>query len=389
MSTELTSTGIVVDRLVDCQNNLVAALTVIFGPFDSDPDDIDGQTVGIFAESESNLNQLAEAILQACTPSTSTGVALSRLVQLNGITRKAATYGTVELTLVGNKNVTVPAGSIVGAADNSSTWTLDLAVTFDATGTAQMSATCTSIGPLPADEGTLNVMKTVIAGWLSVTNADPATPGTNQELDGALRARRAQSVSTPALGVYDALYGELDNLDGVTDMQLYENPTGTSAVSDKNPHGLPANSVYAIVQGGQTQDILDAIWLKKGLGVFTVGAVSGTVLDSQGNPHIVDFDRPGNFNVFVTINVKTLAGYPTNGDALIAAAVAAYALDTYAIGDPVITSELYSPINTIPKISIQSVYVGNGAMPSSSQDLQTPYNSLAAILVGNVVVNHV
>ena len=86
--TQLTAQGFTRTRLDERLSQLQDAMRAIFGPnINLDPDTMDGQTLGIFAESTSNLDQLAEDVYHSFNPQSATGVALSRLVQLNGIRR--------------------------------------------------------------------------------------------------------------------------------------------------------------------------------------------------------------------------------------------------------------------------------------------------------------
>lgn len=375
--------GFVLQNLADRLAALTASMQAIFGPdINLDPNSVDGQTVGIFAEAIANADLLAQAIYQSFDPASATGAALSRLVTLNGITRQLGSYSLVSLTLTGTQGAVIPAGSLVTSADGTSVWaTLDDA-TIGAGGTVVVSAQCAVLGPVAAAAGALTAISTPIYGWQSVTNATAAQVGALTESDEALRARRAQSTSTPAQSVVDSIYGAILNIAGVTQAVLYENESETT---DSN--GLPAHSMNLVVAGGADADIAKALWLRRSGGSTQIGAQSVVVNDSQGNQHTMKFDRPTPVNVYVVVNGAALAGYPTSGAAQVQAAIVAWALANLQIGDEVVQSALYTPINTIPGVSITSVFIGLAPAPTTSANLAIAFNALAAFDPSRITVN--
>lgn len=362
---------------------LQASFQGIFGPdINLDPNSIDGETMGVFAESAANLDLLAQTLYQSFDPAQAAGAALSRLVTLNGINRMLGSFGLVALTCTGTAGTVIPAGSLVTSADGSSQWTtLDDATIGDA-GTVVISAACTIIGPVAALFGTLTVRSTVIYGWQTVTNATAAIPGTNAEMDEALRARRNQSTATPSQGIIDGIFGAILNISGVTAAVLYENPTD---ITDGN--GLPPHSMNLVVQGGADIDIGNALWLKRSVGSTQVGAQAVTIEDSFGNPHIMKFDVPTEIDIYVIVNGNQLPGYPSDGIAQVQNAIVAWVLANLSIGDEVVQSALYTPINTIPGVSITSVFIGTAPAPSSTANIAIAFNAIAAFDPSRITVN--
>jgi uncharacterized phage protein gp47/JayE len=276
----------------------------------------------------------------------------------------------------------IPVGSLVTSADGSSTWqTLDVA-TIDSTGTATVLAQCSVLGPVAAASGTLTTISTPLYGWLSVTNATAANVGTAAETDEQLRQRRAQSTATPAQGIIDAIYGAILNVSGVTQASLYEN---ASEAVDSN--GLPPHSLNLVVSGGADADIAKVLWTRRSAGSTQVGAQSVTVNDSMGNPHVMRFDRPTPVEIYIVINGSHLTGYPSDGAAQIQAAVMAWAAANLSIGDEIVQSALYTPINTIRGVSITSVLIGTAANPTTSANVPIAFNAISAFDPSRITVN--
>lgn len=381
--TQLTSQGFTRTRLDERLTALQEAMRAIFGPtLNLDPDTIDGQTLGIFAESISNLDQLAEDVYHSFNPQSATGMALSRLVQLNGIRRIDGTYSTVTLRCVGSQGTVIPAGSLVKSTATNATFETTEEAVIPASGEIDVAARSAVKGAILAPAGTLTKIDTPIFGWQTANNLLDAAPGRNEETDEQLRLRRRASTSTPGQAIVDAMYGALTNIPEVRQAKVYENDQD---VIDAN--GLPPHSIYCIVEGGADADILDTIWLKKTAGTTTHGTTAGQVTDSMGNPHTLNFSRPTSVNVYVTVNLHTRPGWPTDGAQRIKDALTAWAVANQSIGEEVIQSRLFDPINSIPGHSIDSIYIGTAANPAGTANIAVPFDGLARFDSTRIVVN--
>lgn len=381
--TQLTSHGFTRTRLDERLTALQEAMRAIFGPtLNLDPDTMDGQALGIYAESISNLDQLAEDVYHSFNPQSATGVALSRLVQLNGIRRIEGTYSTVTLRCVGSQGTAIPAGSLVKSTATNATFETTEEAVIPASGEVDVAARSAVKGAVLAPAGTLTKIDTPIFGWQTATNLQDAAPGRNEETDEQLRLRRRASTSTQGQAIVDAMYGALTNIPEVRQAKVYENDQD---VIDAN--GLPPHSIYCIVEDGADADILDTIWLKKTAGTTTHGTTAGQVTDSMGNPHTLNFSRPTDVNVWVTVNLHTRPGWPTDGAQRITNALTAWAVANQSIGEEVIHSRLFDPVNSIPGHSIDSLYIGTAANPAGTANIAVPFDGLARFDSTRIVVN--
>ncbi len=381
--TQLTSQGFTRTRLDERLTALQEAMRAIFGPtLNLDPDTMDGQALGVFAESQSNLDQLAEDVYHSFNPQSATGVALSRLVQLNGIRRIEGTHSTVTLRCVGSQGTVIPAGSLVKSTATNATFETTEEATITASGEIDIAARSAVKGAVLAPAGTLTKIDTPIFGWQTVTNLLDAAPGRNEETDEQLRLRRRASTSTAGQSIVDAMYGALTNIPEVRQAKVYENDQDVV-----NANGLPPHSIYCIVEGGADADILDTIWLKKTAGTTTHGTTAGQVTDSMGNPHTLNFSRPTDVNVWVTVNLHTRPGWPTDGAQRITNALTAWAVANQSIGEEVIHSRLFDPANTVPGHSIDSLYIGTAAAPTGTANIAVPFDGLSRFDSTRIVVN--
>ncbi|MBS0893946.1 baseplate J/gp47 family protein [Tatumella sp. JGM130] len=302
-----------------------------------DPDSKDGQMIALMALAINDANNTAIQCYNSFSPSTAQSDALSRNVKINGISRQAAVNSTADLTITGTGGTVISNGSVKDA--NGVIWNLPTTTTILTTGTVTVTATCAQSGAVSAVAGSITKINTPTLGWVSVTNAAEATVGSAAETDAELRSRQTQSVALPSLTPFDALDGAIGSVDGVTRHKLYENDTETT-----DDNGLPAHSVAAIVDGGDVDDLAEAIRSTKGQGVTTYGSTSVTTYDKYGNPHIINLSRSTDVPIAVTVTLLAFTGYNTVIGTQIKQAIADY-INDLGIGNSLYLGRLYSAAN--------------------------------------------
>jgi uncharacterized phage protein gp47/JayE len=376
----ITDDGFVLKRLDEILNDKNEAVTEVLGPdVNLSPQTVDGQINGVYSESDSNLWQLAQHSYNSFNPDAATGVQLDNLVQLNGITRLDASPSTVSLELTGTASTVIPAGSIV-ATSSGIQFQTDAEVTIS--GITEVAASAVIPGATQALAGTIIEIITPVVGWNTVNNPADATLGRDRETDAALRIRRAKSVAFPSQSLLESIFSAIANIEGVAEVIVLENDTSTVDENGQDPH-----SVQAIVNGGDDQEIAEAIFNEKSAGIATVGSTTVQVLDIQDLPHDINFQRPTDLDIYVTINLTTFADYPANGADLIKQAIIDYAALNINIGTDVINSRLYCPINEVQGHTIDEVLTGTTPSPTLPDDIPVPFDNLARFQNANIIVN--
>jgi len=354
-------------RLADLKS---AYLAVYGSDCDLSPESPDGQIIAAWAEVIADHDELLEAVYNGRSAAGARGAALSRLAQLNGVTRHAASFSIVDITLTGTNGTLVPAGSLISTTETpAATFATVADVTIGASPTAGQ-ARATASGPVHAPAGTLTNRLTVIAGWTGVTNAADASIGSFEETDAELRARRLASVALPSQGILDGLFAALAQVDDVSHVAVYENPSD-SVDSD----GLPPHSVNAVVDGGSAADIALAMWTHKSLGVTLVGAQTQDVPDTQGIAHAMRWDVPAPTLIYVTVQLASTVGSSTKS--AIRDAVAAYGDANSQIGGDVIWSQLFIPVNSVPGLNVLAIFVGTAPSPATQANVVIAFNAIA------------
>ncbi|WP_336818118.1 baseplate J/gp47 family protein [Cedecea sp. MMO-103] len=351
-----------------------------------EPDSKDGQMVSLVALAIHDANNTAIQVYNSFSPLTAQDAALSNNVKINGITRKVATKSSVDLTIGGIAGTTITNGSVKDL--NGVTWLLPAVVNIGIDGTAIVTANAASNGAIAALPGTVTVISTPTRGWSSVTNMTAATVGRPAETDAELRVRQAQSVALSAITPFDALNGALAQVSGVIRHKLYENDT---ASTDSN--GLPANSISAIVDGGDATEIAKTIRNKKAPGVPTFGKSHIDIPNAYGILQTIYFSRPTSIPIFVAVELQALPGYTSSVGVEIQESITKF-INDLGIGKSVLLSRLYSPANLTSGIdSINSQYydilslkIGLSDKALSTSNIDITYDSLASCVVGNVSI---
>lgn len=384
----ITSTGFNVKRLDQLLSELDSEMKSIFGDnFNVSPESPDGQVNGVISESNANLWEAANKAYDAFNPSAATGVSLSNLVQLNGITRLPPTSSRVSVTLTGTPGVTIPAGSLISTSDTNNQFETETSVLLDGAGNGSVFASAVNTGAISALTGTLTVIDTPLTGWSTVTNATDATEGTDEETDSDLRARRERSVARDAQAIIDAIFAGVANVEGVTSVTVLENDT--NAV---DANGLPPHSFHVIVVGGADSDIGDVIWLKKPAGILAFGSTTVAIFDSQNISHDISFSRPTEVDIFVEVTLSVDADYPATGDDQIKQAIVDYANGDlvagrdFGLSEDVIISRLYTPINSVPGHSITALKIDIIFPPVGVIDIPIAATEISNFLVANITV---
>lgn len=234
-------------------------------------------------------------------------------------------------------------------------------------------------GPINQEANTITQIQTPVLGWDSVTNPLAATPGSNEETDSELRERFRESKYLRASNILESLYSGLISLSNVEEVQIYENDTDST---DSN--GIPSHSFMPIVLGGIDSEVANTIWKRKPMGIKSYGNTSVVIYDSQGFSHSIGFERPVPIPIYININLTTDSNYPESGDDEIKTNLISYFSQNFGIGDDVVYSRLYTPINNVTGHQVNSLTIGTSANPSGMSNIPIAFNQIASLSTANI-----
>lgn len=380
----LTSTGFVRKLQSEILSELQDAYRTVFGAdIKVDGQSVFGQLIGIQAEREGLLWELAEAVYGAMYPDTAAGIPLDNAVALTGHARLPATYSTITATVAttGAAPVTLPIGRQARVTATGATFETIEAVTIPAGGSVSVRMRATVTGPVDAPAGTLTEIVTPVAGWTSITNAaGPDVLGRDLETDAELRIRRRQNILIAQAGGINAIQARLYDVTGVTFAGVVENRTDATDADGRPPH-----SIEAVVIGGTDQAVANKLWACKPAGAATFGSVLATITDSFGNPQPIHFSRGDIVTVYYGVSLVSTAAFPSIGVTLIKDALVGYG-DTLGNGDDVIQWSGIAALAGIPGISALTLYQGTAATPTTTANIPIAINQVPLVLSSNIEV---
>lgn len=226
---------------------------------------------------------------------------------------------------------------------------------------------------------TITILQSPILGWLGVTNPFSAVVGNNTQTDDELRVFYKRAKLSDGSGSYDNMYSQLTSLDGVKFVTITENKLGDDTGT------LPAHTFAVVILGGDEDEIANAIFNNRPIGINDYGDESVTVVDINGNPNIVNFSRPDLIPIRVEISLQTTPLFPANGVTLIKQAIVDY-FSNLKVGDDVYYSQLFTPINTVVGQSVNSLSISRKDENLSSQNIEIAFNELAIISAEDIKV---
>ena len=262
----------------------------------------------------------------------------------------------------------------------SSTFTVTSNIDVDKVGKL-VNAQADEIGEKIAEANSLNVIKTPVLGWATTTNPLAASVGSELETDEQLRLRFRNTKFTQSSNIMDSLYSDLSNVTGVSGLAVYDNDTDFEDVN-----GLPPHSFNVVILGGESEDIAETIWLNKPLGIASVGNVSVEIIDSQNFPRDIYFTRPDPVVVYIDVDLSTDANYPADGADRIRSAIIEYAENNFGVGDDIVYSRLYTPINSVNGHQINSLFIGTSPSPVGTTNIPLEFDEIGSFSSVNIIV---
>ena len=343
-------------------------------------DSQDGQLCAAFASMMHDTYALCGDVYNAFSPSTAQGVGLSSVVKINGIRRKAASYSTVDLRVVGQVGTIVTGGKAEDVAGQK--WLLPAQVVIPAEGEITVTATAEVMGDIRAAAGEITKIATPTRGWQTVNNPAAATAGSPVEKDSELRGRQAISTAIPSQAPLEATKGAVARLSGVTRSAGYENDT-----NETDERGIPAHSIAVVAEGGDTAQIAEAIFAKKTPGCGTYGTTTVSVRDEYGEPSQIRFFRATDMPVYARVTLRALSGYLSSTGDTIRENLAAY-INALGIGEKLYVSRLYTPINAVAAETfyVESIEIGTSPGALAAENIAVAFNAVVSCTVEDIEV---
>lgn len=352
MSNKIDASGITIETFAEILDAIingtldVAGLKSIYGDdINVDSASPDGQQINIFALSKRDILELITDSYNSKDPDQAVGVALDAVSQLCGIVRKGGTYTYVAVDVTVDRAV-----NLVGLDESESPFTISdgNGNNFYLLESVSLSAGSTSLNFRAAEVGsvqvlihTLTTQVTIVLGVTAVDNSTvPYSNGQDQETDAQLRVRRQASVALPAQGMLSGLYAGLQALDGVAEVVIYENTENTV-----DGDGVPAHSIWVIVDGGTAADIGAVIYKYRNAGCGMKGDETVVITQVDGSSYEVYYTEAVDADLYLEFTATSKTGASIDTDSLKTSIVAALNLGIHEIADITSITAIIAGIN--------------------------------------------
>lgn len=340
----LTETGFKRRTFAEILEDKIAKCKELFG------DDINteentplGKFIRINAYDQSIAEEEAENIYYSIFPNTASGTSLDHLCVFAGIARNEAISSRYIVKATGVENTVIPKG-FLASTESGVEFTTVQDYTIGSDGTVNMTVECTESGDIGnVNFAEINQIVNPVTDVESVVGVSLVTKGEEVESDYSLRQRFNSAKEGLGYCNEASIRAAVMRVPTVESAGIIVNETDTT-----DSKGLPPRSFECYVFGGENyeDEIANAIYEKKPLGIKTHGTISKTITDVSGHTHTVKFSHTTTKTVYVQLTITTSAEFETSGYAEIKANIEDY-IDSLGIGKSVYLSSLYGQIHKV------------------------------------------
>lgn len=313
-----------------------------------------------------SLNQYPPITIVAGELDTTTTIARTLVQTIN------ATSSVIEAFLDSDNAVHVKFINFNTVGNFSTTGNLDVIQSY-----MPVTATSRTFSAVVQATNNLNVIQSPVLGWFEVYNPYDSIASTNLETDSELRSRYKFSKSFIQTGNRESMYAALYSLSGVRFVNVQEN------IQDIPFEGRSAHGIIVTVLGGDDQEVAQTIDKYRAF-AYTDGSIEVGLNDINGTPYSVRFNRPEIVPVQIKLSLTTDTNvFPTDGMLRIQNALIDY-ISNLNVGEDVIWSKLFTPINTVNGQSVNNLQIGKVGQPLGTESIVIEHNQLASLSFENI-----
>ena len=300
-----------------------------------------GKFIRINAYDQAMAEEEIEAVYYARFPNTASGQSLDRLMVFAGIVRNPASASIYSVKIEGTAGYVIPVGFLVGTDMEHTFWTTqDHTIGEDGSCTVEVS--CTEAGSI-GNLGSASMIDKIVNPDVNVTDVIGLScimAGKDEESDSDLRVRFAQAVSGSGSCNESAIRAALLRVPEVQYAAVISNDT-----DEEDEDGRPPHSFECYVMGGDDyeQEIAQAIFEKRPVGIQTVGDKAVTITDVTGIKRVVNYSLTQNVMVTIRVSIRKTVAFPDNGIALVQEAIVK-SINSLGVGSSLVLSTLYGHI---------------------------------------------
>ena len=391
MALQFDNNGLQTDTFRDLFQTLSDAYKGIYGQdIDLDQDSPDGQRVAIEAQARTDIEAALQWLYSQMDPDFNNGDMQQVIAKLHGIYLRPGSRSQRDLKVLTDRPVLLYAGYKILDQANQ-VWFIRTPVTVPA-GTTEVTFFAELFGKvtgLVSDTFTQLTPELGVQGFISEA---AVVVGRDEETPEEFRQRRNRSLENPATGSTGAIFAKVAQLPGVTDVNIDENDTKV----DDPLTGIPANSIWLVVEGGAVSDIVEVMVKQKAGGTGTKGDVTGRLIETLIRPdgttlaiaHDMQFDRP----IYIPLHIKLTAKRkisrePVDVDSL----KEALADRVLHIGESIDANELYANGYGTARVNyvLTDMEISADGVTYTEGELSPGFQGKFTLSIANIVIDEV
>ena len=313
MALQFDNNGLQIDTFRDLFQSLSDGYKAIYGQdIDLEQESPDGQRVAIEAQARTDIEAALQWLYSQMDPDFNTGDMQQIIAKLHGLYLRPGSRSQRDLKVATDRPVLLYSGYKIRDQANQ-VWFVRQDITVPA-GTTTVTFFAQNFGKVTGLVSDTFTQLTPGLGILSIISDTAVVVGRDEETPEQFRQRRNRSLENPATGSTGAIFAKVAQLAGVTDLNIDENDTKF----DDPDTGIPANSIWLVVEGGAVSEIVEVMVKQKGGGTGTKGSITGRYVESLVRPdgsilqiaHDLQFDRP----VYKPLHIRLTARRKTTDD---------------------------------------------------------------------------
>lgn len=369
----LTSTGYRRRSFEEILNAKIEKAKELFGEdINTDENTALGKYIRINAYDQYDVEEEVENVYYSAFPQYATGHSLDRLGWIVGITRNIATPARFSVKVIGKAGSTIEYGFLVGTETELNFYNTEETVIGE-DGTCSIVVECVEGGTMgnvsPSD---INQIVNPISEIDAIECLGLVEAGSDEESDTEFRKRYEIAKEGKGSCNEASIVSALVDVPTVNSAYVFANESATETVN-----GVPPKSIACFVDGGADyeQEIGEAIFEKKPIGVGTYGSQTVTVSYGALTDYVVNFSYAVYVDVYVKVSITTNEEFNENGNETIKANISAF-IDALGFGKSLSTTSLYSKIYSVEGVTDAVVEVStDNATYGAENIIVNPYEN--------------
>lgn len=325
-----------------------------------------GKFIRLSVQDLADAYEAQEIIYYSRFPNTANGQSLDRLMPFAGITRNPPTRAEHEIKLKGTANYQIDPGFLVGTKGDEEFFLVNTVVldeNGEGTGVVQSTELGTTGNVLL---GTITEIVNPSVDVTSVEHTNIISLGEDEETDAELRKRFAIAIQGSGSATAVAIRGAVMRVTGVNSCLIVENKEDSTDADGRPPHSF---EVYVHAPSTADQQIGEAIFSKKPLGIKSVGDVEVQVQDISGGQQTVYFSHVEEVSLYIKVKICKDSHFEIDGVDQIKTALVGY-IESLGSGEDVIFTNLYRYIYSVEGVKdVASLTISKDGTTYVSQNI--------------------